>query len=241
MLRLIYLKILLKKNTNSGMSLMESLVATVIISLMVVVSTPPLILAMATRIQNRRAETAMTLAQKELERIRLIVDTGLYEDNLLPPIATIGATQITNPNQISQAGPPNTVCVIGESGCTITNSNQAWWTDPSKEYFIQTFRTTGVQENVSIDRRVIPQTVVFRMGIRVYSKASFEDLGSLRTESAPIYLTRGAGERTLLERNDGENISARQRQFPLAVIYADFSRGDLIGSLRKYHEFIPPP
>ncbi|TVQ44662.1 MAG: type II secretion system protein [Gloeocapsa sp. DLM2.Bin57] len=234
MLPLIYLKILIKKQSDSGMSLMESLVAIVIISLMAVVTTPPLILAMATRIQTRRAQTAVTLAQKELERIRLIVDSGDYLNNMLPPVASGGGAAITTPSQISTAGAPNAIlpappCAIPEETCTPYSYNQAWWVDDSQEYFIQTFRTTGVQQD--------NQVVVFRMGIRVYSKVAEADLGSLRTESAPLYLTRGAGERTVVNR-DGSNISARQRQFPLAVIYADFSRGDLIGSLERYHEFI---
>lgn len=234
MLRLIYLKILLKQQKDSGMSLMESLVAIVIIALMVVVTTPPIILAMATRIQSRRAQTAVTLAQKELERIRLIVDSGTYTNNMLPPVGMAAGTPITNPSEISTTGAANGIlpeppCAVPEDPCTPYNYNQAWWVDDSQEYFIQTFRTTGVQQD--------GQVVVFRMGIRVYSKVAEADIDSLRTESAPLYLTRGAGERAVINRDDTD-ISARQRQFPLAVIYADFSRGDLIGSLERYHEFI---
>jgi len=233
--KLIWLKILGQKNSNSGMSLMEALVAMVLISVMVVVTTPPLLLAMATRIQTRRTETAVTLAQKELERIRLIVDTGTYTNGMLPPQArNSGNTNITTPGNISQTRPPTSIrntptCTVVNTSCDPSNDSQAWWTDDSQEFFVQTFRTTGVQQN--------GQIVVFRMGIRVYSKVSQQDLANLRTEAAPMYLTRGAGERTVVTRN-GTNISAKQSQFPLAVIYADFSRGDLIGSLQRYHQFI---
>ena len=233
--QLIWLKILGQKNSNSGMSLTEALVAMVLISVMIVVTTPPLILAMATRIQTRRTETAVTLAQKELERIRLIVDTGTYTDNMLPPEAQDGGNSvITTPGDIAQTRAPNEIideppCAVPEESCVPPNFNEAWWTDESQEFFVQTFRTAGVEQD--------DQIVVFRMGIRVYSKVAEEDLNNLRTEVAPMYLTRGAGERTVVTR-DGRNITAKQRQFPLAVIYADFSRGDLIGSLERYHEFI---
>jgi type II secretory pathway pseudopilin PulG len=233
--QLIWLKILSQKNSNSGMSLMEALVAMLLISVMVVVTTPPLILAMATRIQTRRTETAVTLAQKELERIRLIVDTGTYTNNMLPPQARNSSNaNITTPGNISQSRPPTSLrttqtCTVVTASCDPSNDSQAWWVDSSQEFFVQTFRTTGVQQN--------GQVVVFRMGIRVYSKIAQQDIANLRTEAAPMYLTRGAGERTVVTRN-AANISARQSQFPLAVIYADFSRGDLIGSLQRYHQFI---
>jgi hypothetical protein len=189
---------------------------------------------MATRIQTRRTETAVTLAQKELERIRLIVDTGTYTDDMLPPQARNSAgTNITTPGDISQTRPPTSIltdppCAVFEISCPAYDDNQAWWTDSSQEFFVQTFRTTGVQQN--------NQIVVFRMGIRVYSKVAEQNLASLRTlrtEAAPMYLTRGAGERIVVTRN-GTNIRARQSQFPLAVIYADFSRADL----NTYRQFI---
>jgi hypothetical protein len=189
---------------------------------------------MATRIQTRRTETAVTLAQKVLERIRLIIDTGTYTNDMLPPQARNDAgTSITTPGDISQTRPATSIltappCAVPETSCLAYNDNQAWWTDSSQEFFVQTFRTTGVQQN--------NQIVVFRMGIRVYSKVAEQDLASLRslrTEAAPMYLTRGAGETTIVTRN-GRNIRAKQSQFPLAVIYADFSRADL----NTYHQFI---
>lgn len=244
--RLIWFKILQTHHSQRGMTLMESLVVAVMLSIMVVVTTPPLIMGMATRIQNRRAEAAVTLAQQEIERIRLLVDQGAYLNDILPPVGkTISGTPITNPNQITEVAPPTSIlnnppCADPpELPCSEPNSSQAWWT-ANEEFIVQTFRDEGVIQEIPHPKNKngnYQQVVVFRMGVRVYSKVSKPQVGSLRKEPAPLYLSTSPSGESILEQEDGDVITAKQNQFPLAVIYTDFSRGDLIGSLERYHEF----
>lgn len=260
MLRLL-LTSLKRRSPQAGLTLVESMVAMTIISIMAVVTTPPLILSMANRIQNRRTETAMNLAQKEIERIRLIMDKGGYEEYHIPPVGKVPGgmnsideiIKVTPPTRISNKQP----CGIpADDSCDKDpNYKKAWWSE-SEEFFIQTFRSPGYGPCGSIGAECeegdceeeptggggggeedgVP--VAFRMGVRVYSKAAYEDLGSLQTHVAPLYLSTGAGENVAIQKKGGTTINAKQRQFPLAAIYADFTRGDLVGSLDKYYELI---
>jgi type II secretory pathway pseudopilin PulG len=241
----IWLKTILN-NSETGSSLMENLVVVMILAVLVVATTPPILLALATRIQARRTDSAITLAQQEIERIRLIVDTGVYDNDLLPP----EDTSTTDIRDVASVDPPDNFrdkprCPDLDSDpsaddCIAIDDidyTDAVPADDSKEFYVQTFRIGSQSQAVRIpDVGTVDQDVVFRMGVRVYSKASREDVGQLRTEASPLYLTRGAGERTTIVR-DGNTISARQRQFPLAVIYADFARGDLNRALERYHDF----
>ncbi|ELR97277.1 type II secretion system protein [Gloeocapsa sp. PCC 73106] len=240
--RLIWFKLLNRHHSQKGMTLVETLVVTVILTVMVIVTTPPLILGMATRIQNRRAETAVTLAQKEIERIRLVVARGDYTNSMLPPRASQSAnemTEVSAPNSIQNNPPctdPNQTvppCILNSNNNSVDpNHGKVWWT-ADKEFLVQTFRDEGVVQVLGNQQE---QVVVFRMGIRVYSKVAVGDLNNLRTESAPLYLSTSPGTESVVQR-EGQVIRAKHSQFPLAVIYTDFSRGDLVGSLERYHEF----
>ena len=215
------------RHSEQGLTLMEAIVAMLILSTVVAVSAPPILLATATRVQNRRAEQAMQLAQQQIERVRLIVDRGEYENtcpasdddnDCLPP----AAASITDPDDIEDAGAPTATCAPPsdpDSSCTAT---QAF---TEGDFFIQVFRDRGVtQPGVAPDGT--DQVVAFRMGVRVYSNAAAAEMdgdGNLETTAASLQMTSAEG---------------RQRQFPLAVLYADFTRGDLTGTLGRYREFL---
>lgn len=229
-----------RSQSESGLTLMESIVVIAIISIMAALTTPPLILAMASRIQARRAEMAMDIAQKEIERVRLLVDRGEYTRVNLPDVGeNDSGTTITDIQELPNVAPPNRIVGIPICGVPIQNPCQtggpqhdrAWWS-PSREFFIQAFRDPGVDLN--------PPTgapVAFRMGVRVYSKAAAEDINQLQTQIAPLYLSSGAGERAKV-RHNGTFITAKNRQFPLAVVYADMVRGDLVGTLERYRQLV---
>ena len=65
-----------KSASEKGLTLIECLVAIVIISITVVAITPPIFVATASRIQSRRAEQANAIAQAEIDRIRTVVERG---------------------------------------------------------------------------------------------------------------------------------------------------------------------
>ena len=212
MLHLIWIKLRLKRINNNyseqGLTLIETLMAIVVIAIVITASTPPILLAVATRIQNRRAEQAMQIAQQQIERVRLIVDQGNYTNSDLPPAASI-----SDPDDINTVGAPTAPC---SSSCTATQATE----ETKDDFLVQVFRDPGVsQAGVAPDGGA--QVVAFRMGVRVYSPAA--ELGSLGTRPASLQMTSALGEQT---------------RFPLAVIYADLARGDVTGTLDSYRDFV---
>ena len=175
MLHLIWTKLRLKRINNNyseqGLTLIETLMAIVVIAIVITASTPPILLAVATRIQNRRAEQAMQIAQQQIERVRLIVDQGNYTNSDLPPAASI-----TDPDDINTVGAPTAPC---SSSCTATQASR------EDDFLVQVFRVApGGSDPV----------VAFRMGVRVYSPAA--ELGNLGTRPASLQMTNALGEQT---------------------------------------------
>ena len=62
---------------SSGFTLIESLVAMIVISITLVAIVPPIFWATGTRVQNRRAEQALAIAQGEIDRVRTQVERGI--------------------------------------------------------------------------------------------------------------------------------------------------------------------
>ena len=213
MLHLIWIKLRLKRINNNyseqGLTLIETLMAIIVIAIVITASTPPILLAVATRIQNRRAEQAMQIAQQEIERVRLIVDQGNYTNSALPPAAS------TDPDDINTVGAPTAIC---SSSCTTTQAST------QGDFFVQVFRDPGVSQ-VGVAPDGSDQVVAFRMGVRVYSPAARTELNNsgLGTRPASLQMTSALGEQT---------------RFPLAVIYADLARGDVTGTLDSYRDFV---
>lgn len=212
------------KRSEEGLTILESLVGILVITLVLAASTPPILMAAATRIQNKRAEQAIQIAQQEVDRVRLLVEQGDYRNDELPP----PISGLTNPNRLSDMFPPTSIC--STTPCTPTQPSQAIKTvaDQSGHYFlVQIFRDPGVSDPQVLDLSTPPQPQIlaFRMGVRVYSKAAEQKLlsGRLVTDAAPLRVTDSV---------------AQQTERPLAVLYVDFARGDLTPSLRRYREFL---
>ena len=89
------------KSSGAGFTLIESLVAIIIVSITVVAISPPIFWATGTRVQNRRAEQALSIAQATIDQVRAKVERGGSNALELPAIDTT-ATAGKRPNP---AGP----------------------------------------------------------------------------------------------------------------------------------------
>ena len=94
-------KALLSKRNSSqqGFTLLESLMAIMVITVVIAALTPPIFISVATRVQNRKAEQAIQLAQGEIDQVRRLVERGNYttnELNSVAPVAAGGMTCLTN-------------------------------------------------------------------------------------------------------------------------------------------------
>lgn len=215
-----WLKIRPSKSSEEGLTLLESLVAIVVIAAVSAAFTPAIFIAAATRAQNQRAEQAMHIAQGEIDRIRVIVETR--ELNQLPPVTNTEARSVAPPNSVNTApgssGPPNT---------PFPSSGQAYWIDidknntfdPMKDMIVQSFRgrqTTEASTNEPIN---------FQIGVRVYNGIVATNLGALENppKRASFGFTTAQGS---------------QAKRPLAIIYTVMSRNKTGVSMCKYHEFL---
>lgn len=186
----------LLNHSEKGLTLLESLVGIMVVSVVVSLITPPLVVGYASRIKNYRTDQAIKLARGEIDRVRLEVERGNY-DNLPPTLPQTGAGQYDldrlvpapTPNPNPPACPLNlSVASNVTQWCAvdINGDGQANW-----DLGVQTFTSSTppvVYEQVGRKR------VAFLMGVRVYTRAALTS-GSLkqlpRRETASGGLTSG--------------------------------------------------
>lgn len=213
---------------DSGLSLLECLMAVAIIALTAAMITPPLFLAAATRVQNRRAEQAMQIAQGELERINVLVSQGQHLPERLPAVSGAANLRSTNvPTTISTA----TLDSVNPS-CNTYNDQQLGLTqarpvdtdgDCRADFYMQVFRSPGTASLAEGDAGTNRPTE-FELGVRVYAFLASENgtsfVSGLSPDPASLILTTGSG---------------RQRTQPLAVLFREVVWSDRSFSLCDYH------
>lgn len=198
--------------TTAGLTLIECLVAIVVIGISVAAVTPALVLTVATRVQSQAAEQALNLAQAEIDQVRLVVERGdgSYGDSTPMVVDAAYEDDIRNvpaPNDFVDA-----TASVDKAKRVDLNG------DGSNDFAIQIFRNEGYPGGGS------STPIAFDMGVRVYSIQAEENLGSgLGSTQASIGLTSGTGQR---------------RNKPLVVLYTTVVRGDADSSLCGYVEFL---
>lgn len=238
------------KRREQGFTLIEALMAIIVITITLVSITPPIFWATGTRVQNRKAEQALQLAQGEIERVRTLVEQNQYTAEQLPPVASaeIRGTPVAAPSTLKPNGgvvTTNPNCATN-SGNGITTAVQQYIlvdTDPNPsttgdacrpEFLIQTFRSTGLDEDGNPPTQASGGTpsskpVGFVMGVRVYSIAAKQTLdrgGTLETKQAGLRATNSLGN---------------QRTRPLAVLYSTIVQSTSSKNLDLYRQLCPTP
>jgi len=216
---------------QQGLSLIECLVAIVVVSITLVAITPPLFYITATRVQSRKAEQALQVAQAEVDRVRAVVERGVYTATDLPAEVS-SLNSVPAPTGITPGGVLKSA--NSSSGCnTYTGATVAATLllpvntdiDPTNaaacqsQFLVQTFRTAGTPNAKGI-------TTGFRLGVRVYADIPLlrQNFGSLQTEQASLKFTSGVGNQHLR---------------PLAVLYSTVVRNDTSNALQDYRTLCP--
>jgi prepilin-type N-terminal cleavage/methylation domain-containing protein len=203
----------IKKHNSKGLTLIECLVAIVVISATAAVMAPVMVFSMATRLQSQKAEQALQLAQAEVEKVRLLVERGGdYSPTLFAyPSTTTTLTALGAPTAVSS------VSITSPTTAKLINIDD----DAEYEFAIQAFRSPGTYITGS------PEPIAFEMGVRVYDYATMQRALSagttLRTDQASLGFTSGDGQR-----------GSR----PLAVLYTNFLKGDGNGALCQYRRYV---
>jgi prepilin-type N-terminal cleavage/methylation domain-containing protein len=209
-----------RSTPESGLTLIECLVAIVIVSITVVAITPPIFVATASRIQSRRAEQANAIAQGEIDRIRTIAERGTYTIDELPAIGGTGAaTAIAAASGVQNLIMSPGTCTPRYPQATPAASNQVIPVDIdgdcNPEFAMQVFRTNGcIPDDL---KTVVPPVppYSFTVGVRVYGYEVGNPMSNLSTERARLGMTAGRA---------ADNSAAGALRQPLQVLYSKVSR-----------------
>lgn len=221
-----------QKKRSSGFTLIESLVAMVVISVTIVAITPPIFWATGTRVQNRRAEQALALAQGELDRVRAEIERGggaALSD--LP--ASVGATTIF----ANYPGPAPTaawskmrstdplkntaeIVVAGDARFPAASQYLPVDTDGdgTADFLIQVFRDTGVCDVSPCSATATPR--IFNVTVRVYA-AMAKDSSKTKLDNTRASLLGTTGTKQAKDK-------------PLAVLSSQVARSVNSKALEQY-------
>jgi prepilin-type N-terminal cleavage/methylation domain-containing protein len=198
-----------QSHSESGLTLLECLVAIVVIAFSAAAVAPAMVLTIATRVQSQKADQALALGQGEIDRIRLIMERGPDNTSELP-LSAVGysATNIrTVPAPSSFVPSGSYTDPIAQARLVDIDG------DGDNDFGVQVFRGVGVLPSSGSST-----PVAFSMGVRVYDVRAQDNL-PLEAEQAAVGLTSGEGQR---------------RKRPLAVLYTNILRGDADSSLCDY-------
>lgn len=229
--------------TEKGLTLLECLMAVTVMGLTISLVLPPLLIAAATRVQTRRAEQALQLAQGEVDRVRNLVALNTHISDALPAVgnnSTIDSVSV--PTQASSQ--VKTSAATCPSGVTITRYTQGTQipynrallvdidADCQPDFLMQVFRTQGKFSDAQMAEAAGQRRPSeFDLGVRVYSILAGRTNATNATPNssltgldpnakpAPLGLTSGQG---------------RQLRSPLAVLYTSISWSDRDGTLCSY-------
>ena len=242
------------RRSDQGLTLIEGLVAIVVVAITLVSITPPIFWATGTRVQNRRAEQALQLAQGEIDRVRTLMDQRKDDGqsipegerqailDLLPPIPVsatnfrgTGATSVPAPTAAKDGNvvTVNPRCTNRDDGKSPTSVNQYVQinTDPNPENPDDCKANFLIQTfrsaGLNSSGAVTPAGEIpegFVMGVRVYSFVAKDNIGNLKTEQASLKGTNGLGNQTTR---------------PLAVQYSTIVRSNASKNLDIYRKLCP--
>jgi len=206
---------------EQGLTIIECLVAIVVIALTVVAITPPIMLATASRIQSRKIEKANQIAQGEIDRVRLMVERGTYAISDLPgdsgsnTISSVGPAT-GSPTSGLMYSPASCNTYPGTTPVAVSNLIQVDVDgDCVPDYVMQVFRTTGYTPT----NAAAPYSFV--MGVRVYAYYPNQTFLPLDTTKASARM--GTGSLDL----------AGGKRLPMAVLYSNMARNDSSQSLGR--------
>lgn len=208
-----------------GLTLLECLMAIVVVAITVATITPPIFLATATRIQSRRAEQANQIAQGEIDRIRQLLERGAYTEDQLPSSAGDGeASGVAAASGVdaSLLTPANCDGATRYPGASPAESDVVVPVDIDgdcqPEFAMQVFRTNSCLPGTLAEADPLPPPYGFDVGVRVYGYQDGDDMSTLSTDRARLGMTTARG--------DGG--TARR---PLQVLYSRVARTNTNDSL----------
>lgn len=185
-------------STESGFTIVESLVALLVVAILLAAIAPVLVMSVATRVQAKRIESATDAAKSYIDGVRsgTITAPNSPINNSTSDFAiasydppTVGSLTCTA-NSYCSAPASNLYCVsVDGNNCT---------TDNSKNFVIQAIRyNKGTVTTGGTPSNITDSTKGYQLGIRVYRSDGFASAGG-NLKKAPnkqTTFTAGLGDR----------------------------------------------
>ena len=180
------------QSSQAGFTLIEALLAIIVVTIMMIAIAPAIVLSVATRVQAKRLELGTAAAQSYVEGVRS---------------GTIPAPTLTGIELKNIAPPPG-----GSLNCQDPDGSKSFYcTDPPGLYCIDNDDTAGCNDNSFKDMIIQasgyhPTATAteadkgYQLGIRVYRADAFKDSTDLKksddtTKNEASTFTAGAGDR----------------------------------------------
>ncbi|HEY9695817.1 MAG TPA: hypothetical protein V6D10_00885 [Trichocoleus sp.] len=234
----------LPASSEQGLTLIECLMAVLLITLTAAMITPPLFLAAATRVQNRQAEQSLQIAQGEIDRIRTLVSAGAHLPIKIPQAV---AASYTGANLQSFPPPRKVEDKLDSSSCTsvtrfIPTQNQADADeaipvdingDCTPDFLMQVFRTVGSTTRDESGSGLGNRPSEFWVGVRVYSILAASNYPAVQNPGGLTLRTdlQNPPDQASLQLTSGQG---NQRTRPLTAVYTRMTWTEDSASLCSY-------
>lgn len=171
-------------NPEAGFTLVECIMAIVVLGIVGAAIAPMLVISVATRINSQKSEQALQLAQGEIDRVRVLMERGEGDSVEMPPATG-------DNSEVDSVSAPDTLEAALADIDAVTDARAIDIDgDTESDFAIQSYTTKTDYEDG------LPQ--VFDLGVRVYDARAFTSGESLGTDEASLTLTSGSGNRTQL-------------------------------------------
>ncbi|KJH72362.1 transposase [Aliterella atlantica CENA595] len=161
------------QSNQAGFTIVESLVAIVVVSILMAAISPVITLSVATRVQARRIELASQAAKAYID--------GINSGAIAPP--TITVARETNQYFLDSAPVPS---ALADLYCVNLDNIPGCSSNSAQDLAIQGFRSQFSADADDAQKG-------YRLGLRVYRADAFSDRGALNKGSKQATFTGGLG------------------------------------------------
>ena len=171
----------LSQSRDGGYTIIESLVAMIVVSVLMIAIAPVMAFSVATRVQARRVELATQAARAYIDALRPRTTT----DAVIKPGGSIKGFPIPTTGDLVDAptptNPDNTLyCVDMDGGGCKASSN--------KDFYVQ-----GAWKNPNVPAGGDPTSKGYQLLVRVYRADSFPDVTLRNPRTTPKQSVAGSG------------------------------------------------
>ncbi|MCG6137375.1 MAG: hormogonium polysaccharide secretion pseudopilin HpsB [Nostoc sp. LLA-1] len=179
------------QSSESGFTIIESLVAIIVTSILLTAISPVLVISTATRVQSRRVELATQAAKTYIDGVQ----TKTIEPPGNPADKTVTLNNFATPTPGSLTCDANKYCTVPATPaknlyCIDGNGNGKCMSNSSQDLVIQVFR---------YNKDTTDTEAGYQLGLRVYRADAFTDNTALKKnapqKSTQATFTGGLGDR----------------------------------------------